>query len=814
MPLLWLSLALIVGVVLSAALGLSLPAWLWLAGLSLALLLLLPLSRFVAARAPRWSRNLSNLIPAHIRGFVVRVLISPPGRISPPPLRLLMLSLLVAFLGAVRYQAALPQVTPDFIAWYNGGEAEMVVVGVVDAFPDVRDGYTNLRVRVERIRPEETIFHEQVHGLLLARVPLERAWHYGDRVVLRGTVETPPEAETFSYRDYLARQDIYSYMPHPSAALLEAGQGNPLKAALYSFRQRALDTVYQLWPDPEASLLAGILLGVESGIPAEVKQAFNDTGTSHVIAISGFNITIVSALFAVLFSRWLGPWRGAAVTALGVAVYTFIVGGDAAVVRAAVMGGLTLLARQIGRRQFGLNSLAFTAALMTLLNPQVLWDVGFQLSFAATLGLVLYAEPLSQAFVNLASRRLPPATVKRLVGPVGEYFLFTLAAQVTTLPVVIYHFQRLSLTSLPANVAILPAQPPVMILGGLAVLLALVFYPLGQLIAYLSWPFVVYTIRMVEWFAQYRAGVLVLGQLSLYVVVAFYLLLFGLTFGWNWLKSRLPVLRPALATATLGLAVVLVWQAALNAPDGLLHLTILDVGDGDALLIQTPEGRFVLVDGGPSLTRLSDALGRRLPLFHRQLDFLIVGAVGEDQLRALPRTIERFPPAGVLWAGLTHGTWQARQLQESFTEASIPVTLAEAGHIVDLGQGAQIEVITTGARGAILLLRWDQFRGLLPLGGDFADLETLDMGREIGPVSALLLADSGYAPLNPPQWIANLHPQVVLLSVAADNYEGLPSKETLEALQSYVLLRTDQHGWIHLSTDGQQMWLEAKHNSK
>jgi competence protein ComEC len=123
-----------------------------------------------------------------------------------------------------------------------------------------------------------------------------------------------------------------------------------------------------------------------------------------------------------------------------VGLYTVFVGGDPAVFRAAILGGLALFAAQIGRRQAGLNSLGLAALVMMLLDPYVLWDVGFQLSFAATLGLVLYAEPLQLGFEKLALRRLSAEYVERMSGPVSEYFLMTLAAQVTTLPIIMYHF--------------------------------------------------------------------------------------------------------------------------------------------------------------------------------------------------------------------------------------------------------------------------------------------------------------------------------------------------------------------------------------
>ena len=330
--------------------------------------------------------------------------------------------------------------------------------------------------------------------------------------------------------------------------------------------------------------------------------------------------------------------------------------------------------------------------------------------------------------------------------------------------------------------------------------------------------------RVAELFAGFPGAVLALGEISLWWVVSFYAILFGLTFFGGQLRERLAAssggsswtstVLPGAALLGLGIAAVLVWRAALHAPDGRLHLTVLDVGSGDALLVQTPSGRYLLVDGGPSPSRLSDALGRRLPMGGR-LDWLVVAAAGDEQLAALPPLIERSPPQQVLWAGPELGTRGAQRLQEALTQAGIQSIQAAAGHSLDLGEGAQLRVLAAGTRGAVLLLEWGDFRALLPVGLDFETLEQLMTDPNLSTVTALLLADSGYAPANPPQWIEVLHPEVlhpevVLLSVAPGDREGRPSPETLETLQGYTLLRTDRNGWIELSTDGEQMWVEVE----
>jgi len=826
MPLLWLSLAYINGVVLGELLGWSARVWFLLGVILVCLYLSRPLigRLFLHVAGP-----LGSFIKRHFHKITQAL--SKEGENQLHNLSGGMMALIMVFLclGAARYQLAQPDLTsPDFIAAYSDLGEQVVIRGVLTEPPDVRDAYVNLRIRTETIRLQSELHNRAVNGLILVRSSIKGQWHYGDRLVLRGDLERPPENELFSYRNYLARQGVYTYMPDAQVSLLESGQGNALLGAIYVLRERAHDTVKRLWPDPEASLMAGILLGIESGIPEGVQQDFEETGTSHIIAISGFNITILAGLFISIFGRLFGQRRGALVAGLGIGIYTILVGADPAVVRAAIMGGLSLLASQVGRRQDGLNSLGFTAGVMAGFNPNVLWDAGFQLSFAATLGLVLYAEPLTTAFIRLASRFLTPGGAERLAGPAGEFLLFTLAAQVTTLPLMAYHFGRLSLVALVANPIILPAQPPLMVLGGLAVMLGLIYQPLGRLAAPLAWPFVVFTIRAVEFFGSVPGDVLILGRVGLGSVLLYY----GILLGWTLERTRLrtimgklmakygdgksagPVASPLIALLGLGIVTMLVWRAALTRPDGLLHLYLLDVSQnsstGEALFIQTPGGRYLLINGGPSPSRLSEALGRRLPLFHRQLDYLVVAGSRKESLDALPYALERYPPNEVLWVAPSSATNSARYLRQTLDAAQIGVIPAQAGQSLQLGGGANLQVLTTGKRGGLLLLEWQRFRALLPIGINFEDLEALGTGRQIGPVSALMLAEGGYAPINPPDWIENLSPQVLLLSVASGDKDGLPSPETLETVQGYNLLRTDQQGWIHLSTDGEELWVEVE----
>ena len=802
LPLFWLSLAFLSGILVSNYLRQTIKVWLVLVRR------LLP-EPFPINRS-YWLilAGLILLITIFLVIFRARLHFRP-FNLPASTLLLFALGVVVFLLGAARYHYTLPVVDAHYVAWYNDRDYSLLVTGTLTDPPDVRDTYTNLRMQVTSVNTGDQTL--PVHGQILARVSPGRDWQYGDVVRLRGHLQTPPSGEDFSYQDYLAHQGILAYMPDAEATLLPFSGGTPLLRLVYAFKAHAVDQLYRIFPDPEAALLAGILLGDDNGLPAGLQQAYVNTGTAHIIAISGFNIAIIAGLFVLLFSRLLGSRKGAIAAVIGITVYTVLVGATASVVRAAIMGGLAIFARQMGRRQNGLNTLALTAAVMAAINPNALWDVGFQLSFAATLGMILYAGPFQDWFTGLLSRRLPAEAARKVAGPIGAYVLFTLAAQLTTLPIMAYQFGRVSLVAVLANPFILPAQPAVEVLSGLALLLSFIYLPLGKVAGWLAWPFAAYTDRVVELFNRLPHGVIVLGEFSFLFVLLFYALLFSFTFARLRLQKTLRlVLVPPVILAGLGVCTFLVWSAVYVVPDGRLHLTFFDVGSADAILIQTPGGRSLLVDGGPSTSTLSDALGSRLSPFDHHLDWLVIASPQEQELAGLPRNLDRFPVENVLWAGNPEASYSAGQLSLWLADHATPVTPAFTGAVLDLGRGATLKVSSVSPRGAVLLVEWQGFRALLPVGMNYDTLAALEIGKKIGKVSMLLLADSGFAQTNPPGWIAALHPPLVLLSVAANDPDGLPEQSVLDDLAGITLLRTDRNGWIEVSTDGVGMWVDVQ----
>ncbi|MEP7293386.1 MAG: ComEC/Rec2 family competence protein, partial [Chloroflexota bacterium] len=282
-------------------------------------------------------------------------------------------------LGGLR-MASLP--ITSGIASFNdlGG---MTVTGIVAGEPDRRDDRVQLRLAAETVtRAGSTT---PTDGLVLVEAPPLTDARYGDRIAATGLLYTPGESDRFSYADYLARSGVYSLMRESSVAVLQPAITSDPLSSLIDLKARAADAIRQYLPEPQAGLLVGILLGNDRGIAPEVSDAFAATGAAHVIAISGFNMAVLSAVVIGALRRLkLRPAPAALISIAVIGIYTLFVGANPAVVRAALMSGLLVVGTALRRDTYLPASLAFAALLLSALNPLVLWDVSFQLSFFAT----------------------------------------------------------------------------------------------------------------------------------------------------------------------------------------------------------------------------------------------------------------------------------------------------------------------------------------------------------------------------------------------------------------------------------------------
>ncbi|MBN1179338.1 MAG: ComEC/Rec2 family competence protein [Anaerolineae bacterium] len=741
----------------------------------------------------------------------------------------------VLALGGGRFLLAQPRFDAHALAAYNDAGA-VTVVGVVAEEPDVRESHVNLRVQAERLTlPDGREL--DVDGVVLVRAARYPAFDYGDRLRVTGPLETPPHGDDFSYRDYLARQGVYSFMPDVRIRLVESGAGSLFTAALLAFKRHAQSTIAAILHEPAASLLTGILLGIESTIPADLMAAFSATGTTHIIAISGFNITIIAGIFAGLSLRLVGKRYATWVAIAGVIVYTVFVGASAAVVRAAAMGTLYLLGKHLGRSTFAPVSVAASAIFMTLLNPNTLWDMGFQLSFGATVGLILYTDPLERLATRLLERQIGPVQAERVVGWLSEALLVTTAAQIATLPLMIAAFGQLSLVTLLTNVLILPVQSALMISGGIATLTGMVWLPAGKVLGWIAWLPLIYTIEMVRLTARVPFASVSLGHVEVWMAWLAYGTIGLLTWwgyqpgerraelrarareAWSGLAARVSDRARLGAAAFLLLFTAIAWRAL---PDGRLHVTFLDVGHGDAVFIETPAGRQVLVDGAPSSSVLLDRLGRRMPFWDHTIDVVLLSHPDDDLLPGLLPVLERYDVARVVAREMPCYSDVCAEWEAVLAASGAEVLRGEAGLRLWLDESLLLSVLHPGPdlfadSGAArndngLVVRLDYGSVCFLLTGDVGEgveAALVESGAWLD-CTVLKAAHHGDAGSTTAGFLAAVSPEVVVIPVGPDDRLRRPHWELLERVERLPVYRTDEDGWVEVVSDGEGYWIETE----
>ncbi len=352
---------------------------------------------------------------------------------------------------------------------------QATVIGRITRFPDYRFDKEKWVIEARGIILEDDDA-QLIHGRVLIVQRNGTGLNYGDIVTITGKLEIPFESEEFSYKNYLAREHVYAIMNYPQITLSGENEAHFLISPLFALRQWFDRSLKRMLPGTESAYAAGILIGDRSGFSPAYEEAFRKTGLSHLLALSGFNITIiVLAVFWVL--QWFPKPIRLSATITFLVFFVFFVGGGASIIRAAVMGIIGLFVVHSGRISSGLTLLLLASVLMAFVSPLILtYDPSFQLSFAGVVGLLGFATPLK----NFFGRYIDSVFWRELLAA-------TLAAQLGVMPLLLSLFGEISLIAPLANLMVAPMVPIAMLLAFLTVIPGSFLSIFGGLIAFFTW---------------------------------------------------------------------------------------------------------------------------------------------------------------------------------------------------------------------------------------------------------------------------------------------------------------------------------------
>ncbi len=376
----------------------------------------------------------------------------------------------------------------------NDSEEKITLIGIVAKEPEIREKSQKLTIVLKELKVTEN-GSPSIRGRVLVTVNRYPEYRYGDKLGLTGFLKTPPVFDSFNYHDYLKKDGIYSLLNFPEIELLGSDFGNPAMKIPFNFKNKFKEAVKKFLSPPELGILEALTFGDETELSADWKNKLNFTGTRHIAAVSGMNITIIGSLLLSFFLG-LGFWRQQAfyLSLFLLFIYILMVGAPASAVRAGIMAGLLMTAQYFGRMSLATRSVVFAAFLMLLFNPLLLkLDVGFQLSFLAIMGII-EISPIFQDWL----KRIPDPKIF----PVRTTLSATFSAQFFTLPILIYNFGYISLVSPITNILIVPFLAPITILIFIFGISAIISAPLGFLFSLPVWLSLSYIIKIIDWFSQ------------------------------------------------------------------------------------------------------------------------------------------------------------------------------------------------------------------------------------------------------------------------------------------------------------------------
>ena len=672
---------------------------------------------------------------------------------------------------------------------------------------------------------------------LAATLPRYPPVEPGDIVEVDGRARARPDGP---YGDYLERLGAWGTLDARGLAVSDrpVDAGRVLERA----RRAAGDALARVLPEPEAGLAAGILIGLRDRVDRTVAAAFTTAGVSHVVAISGWNIAIVAAAIAAVSGR-IGRRRRAIVTSLAIVAYIVFAGASPSVLRAGAMAGVVLVARETGRASRAAAALGWAVVVLLLADPALVGDAGFQLSSLATAGLIVWATPLSERLGSLGGGRLP----RWLAESLGV----SLAAQVATLPVVLAAFGRLAIIAPAVNLAVVPLVAPAMAAGVVALAggtLVGLGAPgaVGSIVAAPAWVALRLIIAIVDAGASVpfasisvEPGVGTGAGLACAGLIA-------LVAAWRRRdpRPRAPMALPTatlaatrvdrltrapstpmpLRLATIGLvtALVVAGGVVVTRREAVARVTVLDVGQGDAILVEGSRGGRLLVDGGPDPDRLLIELDRRLPPWDRRIDVVILSHPHEDHVAGLALLLGRYRIGRVLEPGMRgpgpgYSAW-SRALAKAGAPNRRSIAAGDRLTVDDIdlrvlwpirGKVPREPPDTgTGINNvSVVLLGAVAGRRFLLAGDVEQDIDPRLLAEGLPHVDLLKVAHHGSRTATTEPFVETVRPRVAIASAGTGNPYGHPARSTLDRLAAAGarVYRTDRDGSVAVTFDAAGM---------
>ena len=665
----------------------------------------------------------------------------------------------------------------------------------------------------------------------------EKELEYGDKVKIKGIYEKPSKAQNyggFDYQNYLKSIGIIGVIDVEKIEVLEKNKGNFIVKNINDLSKKIKEKTELLFKDEEEQgLIQGLILGDKTNVSEEIQENFEITNLSHILAVSGMHITYLIIGMQIVFQKLAGKKITNIIMIVFLIIYMILAGSSPSVVRSVVMGILTIFSKLVYRKNDIINSISISLLILLIINPYVIGNIGLQLSYLGTLGIVLFQKTISSILeININKDKYKIKKESKLVSKIKEMLSVSISAQILIFPIMIFHFNLFSIYFLLTNLLASVIIGPIIIISFLVIILSFIFLPIAKLISYFL-SFLIQVLLLITKMANLPFSKIYFPTPKLYKIIIYYILIFILNFLYKVYKTKNQTgttkrVRNIVAVVKYKIRenrnkvnkvsiIVFLCILVINFIPKDLEIHFVDVGQGDCTFIETPRKKTILIDGGGAFGNYDVGKNTLLPYIldrgYTKIDYLFISHFDTDHVKSALTILEELNVKNVYISKQFEDSENYQEFLKIVKKKNVFVKVLEKGDIVKLEKNLEFEIIwpdnenivdenILNNNAMVMKLKYKEFSMLFT--GDIeekAEIEILkNTSKEKLKCDILKIAHHGSKTSSTQEFLDIAKPQIALIGVGKNNLFGHPNENVLERLKEKKckIYRTDLNGEISI----------------
>lgn len=724
---------------------------------------------------------------------------------------------LICFLLFCTYTSILEDKCKNICKIYNNKQIK--IYGVITSNGQNKEYKTTHKVKVTKVQNIETNETIQTKFNILCNIKKSKANNslkYGDKVIILGEFEEPYAERNeggFNYKSYLKTKQIIGTINISQNDVNIIGEEFNL---IYKLKENIIQKIYNILPSNEATLCIGLLLGEKSEISEEIQQNFRNSSLSHMLAISGAHISyillgITNFLVCIRFNK---RWSNIVII-IFLIFFMILVGASPSVTRACIMCILNLTANLLFKKPDIYQNLAISSFIILLINPYSLLDIGFQLSFGGTIGIIIFSKKIFNKRNSTKNTFL-----SRIIDSIRQIIIVSISANIIILPIMLYHFNTLSLTFLISNIIASPILGISLILG--MIFIILIFSPIAQIISYFLKPILQILIIIADVCSKLPFSKILVVTPKIWQIAIYYLLILCLLYKPKvklYIKTYFHISKyKLLYKAIIIILIFIIFSPYIFSiiPSNKLAIHFIDVGQGDSTLIITPSNKTILIDGGGSETG-SFNVGEKTLLPYildkgiLKINYIIFTHFDTDHCQGLFTILENIKVENVIIAKQGENSKNFQNFLNLLSKKNTNVIIVKAGDKIKVDKLCELNILfptnklindnVLNNNSIVAKLCYKNFSILLT--GDIEKIAEQEMIEEykntnILKSTVLKVAHHGSKTSSTQEFLNLVTPKISLIGVGKNNTFEHPNTQTLERLTNLhsTIYRTDEDGEI------------------